>query len=1500
MRRLRKSPGTVSVRLSLVGALVLLIALALSLAGGPQGPAGVSRAAGASSAAEVTAQTDDSVPAREVMMIGSSPLEAPGETWGIGKLESEGQSVWAVVRYAEGAGWSLAPGFLNDAGQPLSGFEPDPRALLAGQVTPRGSGVLLGTAPEEPGSEGSRRRVLLVREPHSHQGAFQETAPVAQTGEGALLKSGESLFGADRAPLTVALEEEGGSTGALVVPVQSSATEPEDGVLHWDGTAWIREPIEIPEEDREGFRVVAVGATSPANAWLLARLPSPEGAVALFHRNLAGATPRWQPVAPGPGEADGAPLKANGEPVTVTATGPTDPQILTVTEEGVWIDGERADISERLTMFFKPKREGEGEGERFSGEAHSWCNAPSGSPPCDYSLPESLPRGPSRSFAWADPSNPQGYGQRVITGLTEGVSLRLEGAMFVRVLSLGGSSSPDVGASLGAAFSNSREGWLGNEYLPVHLTLNPAPNRLTPYPVPFRRPLLAVAPQPGASVGSLSSEALAVGERGEVARYIPGQGWLPESLFGIGERVAKPRLRAVAWPTPNRAYAVGALDTQGDPQMWLWRGETGLWEPDPATPENFRGSLLGIAFDPNNPSRGYAVGQQGVLLRYGKSWTQEALAPELASATFTSIAFAGSEAIVAYRIAHLEGGARFYTGGVIVNEGSGWKVDQGAAQALGRDVPWAVAGLPDGGAAISGSGPDGTVILGRESAGASWQPTPTPFPGAAYEQPGSLALFREGGALRVIASGGVPYEATLLEVDTPIPPPAGFPPDLINPYPLAGYGDVVRQTATGWSDEEHDRNSTREPPGEYKFYDTVYQPDPTSAVLVDPTGAQGWAVGGVVAESNEALDTADVERYPADGVPPPGFARAPVQTSTSQATFAIAGNAGCLTPCADRANAGVGPQVWLASALERTGEIQGVRAFFYTGPGVTTGKGHGLFPVDYGQEFARYASALGASPLPAFAAADPTDRGPGNECSFLEAFAGFPAPLGNAGVAPGLADAGRSSEPCSEANAQAGYYAVGSGGTAGPVRVIVLDDSGEVGATQLAWLAEQLRQARQSREPAIAVGNADLDAELAAGNAAAAAVAATLVRGGVSAYFYDAQGENITEPLTVGSESIPTFGSGTLGYASVVAAEAQAFKGHSGFLLAQVEVGARNPVTNRAPVSARLIPDIGELALEAQNGVLLRRSQVASFTALARRPRSGGRAERESTTNESAVYIPIPANCVGTECAGGIFPEYTFTSSRPEIGEFVEPNLASTEPNAVLLGSDEQPIPDPRSGLFCAYNAGTTIVTISAGGLSSSLPVTVQAGSVRRPCGTVPLKNVASAQQSAPAPVPPPPAPAPAPAPGSSPPPVVPVPPPPLVTPPPPVRPAPVPPAPFFIQPALPFVALAFVPPPLPAPAEPTPPSGTSAVTSPVEAAQKEEEEEEATESVSNQALAYRAPEHEPSPAYVIGIVILAAFAGASVRRRPRRGRRELRVAPATLSSMRAQRRMSGRGRQLP
>jgi hypothetical protein len=316
---------------------------------------------------------------------------------------------------------------------------------------------------------------------------------------------------------------------------------------------------------------------------------------------------------------------------------------------------------------------------------------------------------------------------------------------------------------------------------------------------------------------------------------------------------------------------------------------------------------------------------------------------------------------------------------------------------------------------------------------------------------------------------------------------------------------------------------------------------------------------------------------------------------------------------------------------------------------------------------------------------------------------------------------------------------------------------------------------------------------------------------------------------------------------------------------------------------------------------LLQRSKSALFAALARRPRAGTRSVRTGLARETDPYVPIPANCVGATCSTAILPEYEFVSSNKQVGDFVEPNLAvANDPRAVLLGPGEEPIRDSKSGLFCALNKGETTVTIRTGGLAYSLPVTVQAGSVRRPCGTTKLNEPPSTTA---APVPPPtPAAQPSPA-GAAPTSIVSLPPlpaPPVTTPAAVVKPPPPPQLPAFVP--LPSVAapvFAAVPPPVPTPARPTPPSGTSAVTQPIEAAEKEEEEEEATESVSNQAVAYRSTEYESPLPYLLGVVTLAAFAGAAIRR-PRRGRREVRVAPATVSAMRAQRRVSGERRRRP
>ncbi len=1447
--------------------------------------AGTRPAAAASTPGAIRPQTDDAVPARNVTMFGASPGEAGNEVWGIGT--SHGATT--IVHYVTGAGWSVAAGPLSSSGKPLEGFEldqPEPGKYaqpspLAGTVTENGSAVLLGTVPGA--SKTERREVVLARNPG---GAFQEVS-----GEEVSLSSEEELFGQNRAPLVAALEEPGGKAGALIVPVvEHGGSKVESSVLHWDGTAWSSEPIEIPAASSKEFQVLAIGAASGSDAWLLASLSSsyPQGSVGLFRRHVEGEKATWQPVSVDGSEPGGpVTVPVGSENETFTIAGATQSQIITATTEGVWLDGLRADTDASTTIYVKPTGEGEAAVKR------AWCVPPAGkAPACAGTLPETLPKSGGRSYAWADPSEP--YGRRVLSGLPVGQSLRLEGSEFVVQPALGGTPHHDVGGVYGSAFASDREGWLGQELLPVHLTEEAPQNHLTPWPVPFRKALLAIAPAPGQPVGALASEALAVGDNGEVARYRGAKaGWVPESLLGPGGKFETVRLRAVAWPRANRAYAVGDFSGNAQSQMWVWRGETGLWEADPATPENFRGNLLGIAFDPEEPSRGYAVGEEGSLLGYGKTWTQEALPAEPACApihagnaeeikrcstwsdvTFTSIAFAGSEAIAAYRILPSTASEQ-YRGGLLVNSGGGWHVDAGAAAVLGEDTPYAVAALPDGGAAFSASGLiEGSLIFERQGAGASWQPTATPFPGRTA---GSLSLFREGGALRAVATGVVPDTA---RIESEANVPVGQPPELLRPYPIESSPEqgVLRQTASGWNDEEHELNNAKEVPGEYTYYDTPYSPDPVAAVLVSESGGEGWAVGGTIDNAGHALlDTADVERYRgAEGQPPEGFGQASVpEVDSKDALFAVGGDAQCEAPCATMSDAGIGPDRWLSNALGVAKRI-GAHAFFDTGKRVTSGAtaGPATVPVPWEAEEDRYRDVLGAleqpgvfSAYPTASATDDEPTGARTEQAFVNAFGSL---LGlEAGCLTGC-----------------GFYTAEIPGKPATLAV-ELDEVGGVGGGEL----EKLRSALQTSDAnVIVLGSenlAQLDREHGQlgtwfGEVTQALVEAVVPKKKTVTYFFDAPEVNVEEPLSSGGKSISSYGSGTLGYENFTKEEGTTFDGASGFMLVEAGEPSSEP-------HVRLIPNIEELAIEAQQGTLLRRSSAAYFQGLGRRPRSGNRAHNGETEAETDPYIQLPGNCL-EKCGQFPQPEYTFESSNPSVGRFVEPaDEASRSLTPKLVGGEVHE--DKHSALFCALNKGETTITLTSGGLKAQLHVQVQAGSVRRPCGTTPANEKPKETQT------PAPAPAPSPTPATA----APTSPPPIPLPAPPATPAapiaakPPAPQPFFINSALPAFIPPFLPPPVPTPARPTPPSGTSAVTSPVEAPEKQEEEEAAPESVSNEAVAYQSHEHEPTSPYLLGLIVLAAFAGASVRRRPGRGRREARIAPATVNTMRAQRRNSRR-----
>ncbi len=420
-----------------------------------------------------------------------------------------------------------------------------------------------------------------------------------------------------------------------------------------------------------------------------------------------------------------------------------------------------------------------------------------------------------------------------------------------------------------------------------------------------------------------------------------------------------------------------------------------------------------------------------------------------------------------------------------------------------------------------------------------------------------------------------------------------------------------------------------------------------------------------------------------------------------------------------------------------------------------------------------------------------------------------------------------------------------------------------------------------------------------------------MVSGGASAYLYERPEESRASRIPAGgATTIPEYGTGTLGYRSAISGsftpgQPDALFGATGYLLVSVNVAQRNPATNVAPVTARLIPLVQNLSLNPLDGTLLRRSAPALFEGLARRPVSGDRwgpASADGSPNPpgASPYSEFPqALCLQSDCASKIEPEYTFTSSEPEIANFVEHDPNSTNLRKPLQDSAGHVIPDSKSGILCAFNAGNTVVTISAGGLSYSVPVTVLGGSVEQPCGTVPLAASrfakAASTPSAGAPSPPPPAPAPAPAP---------------IAPPPPPAAAPAPPAakPAIKPPAaaaLLFTPLLLVPqngvpaippPPAGAFARPIPPGGAT-----VRVFEEKKEEEEATEQ-SQAFAAYRAADYRglpvaarayttpgagnnkaPSPAvYLLLLVVLAAAGGATLRLGPKRRGRPIETAYAT------------------
>jgi hypothetical protein len=300
------------------------------------------------------------------------------------------------------------------------------------------------------------------------------------------------------------------------------------------------------------------------------------------------------------------------------------------------------------------------------------------------------------------------------------------------------------------------------------------------------------------------------------------------------------------------------------------------------------------------------------------------------------------------------------------------------------------------------------------------------------------------------------------------------------------------------------------------------------------------------------------------------------------------------------------------------------------------------------------------------------------------------------------------------------YYAFDVTQNGGTLLAIVLDNSaGSLEASapgQTAWLTSQLAQAQAAALPVVVFAAEPLNIQDAGSASDADAVAAQLANAGVLAVFTTSgaglgatgawpvlqdQVVQVPADASPGAPQIPEYEGAALGYQQ---------EKNNGVLWYDVSVD-----TSARTVSVKAIPVISSLALDPLDGLIAARSSTLQFQAIGRRPPATiASTPLDPTFPGFDQYVSIPAS----NCAGCIGPSYSFTSSNPVVGNFV----AASAPGSPFpkLSATGATTASSTSGLFCAFNSGTTTVSVTSGLLTSSLTVTVAPGGYGPPCGTVP------------------------------------------------------------------------------------------------------------------------------------------------------------------------------------
>ncbi len=1255
-------------------------------------------------------------PARDVSFLGAIAGSPEHEAWAYGftsappaevngsplPYEAQGEQL-VLLRYTDSGGWQIADVPRGPEGEPFKLLKADEvsdatggahlteEVHVAGAMTPSGEAWL--SVAEASTNRGQPPVVgLFHRAPGEDQ--FRLDTEATRT-LGPLLGAEAKEPGRQDVTLRLGESEGGHVYGMLTASGQYAPLgELRYGLLQ-DGR-WAVETVKAATQPPKPFtsadpvRLKLADVQGPGEGWGAFEVEGHPPGLGLVLGHLQDGEWTFSPTGLDALDLTGAvAAESNGK-------GEVRPEALKADGRGVWIEA-RVDLTPgRESGRVVARYEAEGASGHIT---NSWCTLP-GTNSCEEPLESSSGRATVPDAIFQTESGP------VALGLREGSVDVFAHGEWGSVLAPGYGPFPgQTGAD--DVFASPNEGWLGGVEALGHWTANKASGSLTSWPLPDRAPLMSVALPPGSPGEAGESGALAVGFDGTTLSYEASAGWLVQPT---PPRARKLNLLGVAFAGPSSAFAVGEFGV-----ILHWDGAS--WSEDPQSTSLTDSQLNAVAFAQSG--EGWAVGADGTILRYdGSIWSKEQPPEADSGVAITSVAVAGSEV---FAVA---------AGNLIARSPDGGWTEVGAATLPSGLTPGnlrVVGGLPDGGIVAAGK----SLVLVREAAGQSFAYAAQPLEGIAV----ALAPFRDaGGRLRAYVSIAPPAAGR----GNP-PEVGGFPP---------GDGELLRQTEGGWQDLSHAQYAGNEITG-----DGALKSDPVLAVATGPAGEHAWAAGGYDGTEDAAgqgteeplssrpvgWQSASIWRYDTTGsAQPPNL-----QTTTPSlpaepgaVSFAFFTSPMCKEECASAPDAQ--PDVNLTSAARQIAAYAAQPG----GPAFAMLGGNAVGPLEGSKipaakqeaDFAHLPALLAPlAGVPTFAALgpfDPVHSATNTTLPWAEAFAGAPAPFGSGPDAPGITPVSSPGETPATGEAHL-YYAFDAAQNGGTLRVLVLDNADPKGALeestrQRPWLEGQLQKAEEENVPVVVVTAHPLRNLNRGDETEAEEIAALLAHTGVregheatvlavfttdgaqpgnSAGEVHELDEHRLIPENAGPEEpkIPEYEGATLGYQQTK---------NNGVMWYFASIDT-NPGARSVQVAA--VPVIESLSLKAIDGLSVARSRTLEFEAVGRRPAGTLATKVGENFQGYDDYVEIPAPNCGATC---VSPSYSFTSSEPTVGSFVEPTgEGSPFPK---LSASGHPIASSTSGLFCAYNAGTTTVTVTAGLFSYSETVTVQRGSFGRPCGTVP------------------------------------------------------------------------------------------------------------------------------------------------------------------------------------